>query len=175
MTDLDITQDANLTSITAPALVDRIPIVRNSDSVLGDITVQNLRGGYVLTAAAASFDPADGTTYYFGSRHAAVPGTTAVRNIIGIPRAGTITAVSLLVNVAGTLGTSENSTVSLRLNNTSDTTIVSTLDLSGVNYLITVAVSVAVVTTDFLELKWATPTWVTNPTTVIPCAWIYVS
>jgi hypothetical protein len=38
MTDVNITQDANLTTNTSPALTDRLLLVRNSDSVLTDIT-----------------------------------------------------------------------------------------------------------------------------------------
>lgn len=42
MADLDVTQDANLTSITAPATNDRLMLIRNSDSVLGDMTLSVL-------------------------------------------------------------------------------------------------------------------------------------
>lgn len=37
MTDIDITQDANLTSNTSPALADRLLLIRNADSVVTDI------------------------------------------------------------------------------------------------------------------------------------------
>jgi hypothetical protein len=42
MADINITQDANLTSNTAPALADRLMLIRNSDSVITDITPDQL-------------------------------------------------------------------------------------------------------------------------------------
>ena len=57
MTDINITQDANLTTNTSPALADRLLLVRNSDSVLTDITPDQLMK--ILNLLTADSSPAD--------------------------------------------------------------------------------------------------------------------
>lgn len=116
-----------------------------------------LQGGF------ANIDPTDATTYYFGSKPAS-PTTTAQRRKIYMPRAGTITKIYLSMSLTGA-GTTETSTVSLRLNHTTDTTISAVVDNSAY-YEIAATVSVAVAAGDYVEIKWVTPTWATNPTGV---------
>lgn len=125
--------------------------------------------GYVIYFMATTGNPADAATYFFtpGNQYTQF---TASGNAITrryIPFAGTITTVYGSVTVQGTLGSAGNSTLSLRLNNTTDTTITSTLALTGTsNTFNNTGLSIAVVAGDFLELKIVSPTWVTNPTTV---------
>ena len=121
----------------------------------------------------ATASPPDSTTYHFGSLGALAlsPGF----NRIYIPKTGVVTKIYIGHVVAGTLGTSENSTVYFRLNNTTDTSIVSTVDSSSsTSYYNNTALSIAVSADDFFELKWVTPAWATNPTNTYLSAQILI-
>lgn len=127
-----------------------------------------LNAGYALPINAGSLNPADATTYYFGNFYSLAPGTTAQTRRIYIPKGGIITACNLFVVSTGA-GTSEQSTISIRLNNSTDTTLTSILDLSATSVIISesnLSIVVADNYTDYIEMKWVTPTWVTNPTGV---------
>ena len=163
---------SGLNAVT-PALADIVPILQGGTPRYS--TVQNLRSGYVLSATHAAFSPADATTYYFGSLFTRAPSTSAVVAPVLIPRAGTITAIQLWAKVLTTPPSNEQSTVSFRLSNTTDTTITSTLDLSGTAASVLASVSIPVTTSDYFEIKWVTPSWATNPNDVILHAWAYVS
>ncbi len=131
--------------------------------------------GYVLTAWHSALSPADSTTYYWGGSFSGGVGSTPVRNQMYIPKAGTIKRVDLRWNYTdGTAGF--NTTVSLRLNNTTDTVLTSTLDLSAFPTVVNATgLSIAVVAGDYIELKYITPAWApTNPTSVVCYATIYI-
>lgn len=115
-----------------------------------------------------SGDPADSTTYYTGQSFGIARGTSAGRRNIQIPVTGTIVAIYGNVLVTGTLGSAETSTVSLRLNDTTDTTISSTVVASALNNQFNgTGLGVAVVPGNTVEIKWVTPAWATNPTAVV--------
>lgn len=129
--------------------------------------------GYMLYAACASSTPNDATTYYFGNQFSNVLVTTAQRRKIIVPRSGMITRVDLIIIC--TTGSNEASTISLRLNDTTDTTISSAVDLSTSPFQVSVtSINIPVVEGGFIEMKWVTPTWATNPTTVSITAQIFV-
>lgn len=123
--------------------------------------------------------PVDATTYYIGAPFNDPPDTQANFKRIYIPKAGTITRVDLTINnAAGVAGTAENSTFSLRLNNTTDTLLSNTVPTNAVAnqslfYNFT-GLAIAVVAGDYIEIKWLTPTWVTNPTNLRVSAEIFV-
>ena len=125
-------------------------------------------GGYAFQFGSVSFDPADGTSYYVGEQYTAAPGTSgAGGRRIYIPRTGTIIRAYITFVNAGTLGTNETSTAAIRVNNTSDTTIsASVTNDSAVTAFNNTSLSVNVNAGDYIEIKWTTPTWATNPTTV---------
>lgn len=84
-----------------------------------------------------------------------------------IPTSGTITTVYGGAKVLGTLGSGENSTLAIRLNDTTDTTITSTLALtSASNSFSNTGLSISVNAGDFIDFKLTTATWATNPTLV---------
>ena len=57
--------------------------------------------------------------------------------------------------------------MSLRLNDTTDTTLSSAVNLSSNPFeVLGVSLNIPVVAGDYCEVKWVTPTWVTNPTSV---------
>jgi hypothetical protein len=128
-----------------------------------------------LQFAAAQANPADATTYYFGSTPSVAMGSTAASQRVYIPKAGTITACYLFFNNNGTLGSSETSTVSIRLNNTTDTTCNASVTNAAVGTAFSgTGLSISVAAGDYLEMKWVAPTWVTNPTNVRPTAVLYI-
>ena len=115
-----------------------------------------------LGTIATSNDPADTTTYYWGHPWAGAWGTSAVAFPVHVPIAGTIIAANVFMRV-GTVGSNHPSTLSIRLNDTTDTALTATVDLSS-NYSEQVTgLSIAVAADDALQCKWLTPTWTTNP------------
>ncbi len=130
-------------------------------------------GGYVLTASCNTSTPLDATTYYFGDVYVLAQQTTADVQRIYFPKAGTITSARITFHQ--TAGTAETSTVSIRLNNTTDTTLSAavTNDAANTTFLNS-GLSIAVTTSDYIEIKWVTPTWATNPTNVRATAHILV-
>ena len=72
-------------------------------------------------------------------------------------------------------GSNEQSTISFRLNDTTDTTITTTADFSSTQvYIANTSLNIAVVAGDYGHIKWVTPTWVTNPTTLRVFGTIYI-
>ena len=132
--------------------------------------------GYALQGGSfANLNPADNTTYYFGCFTSIAASTTPARTRCYIPKPGTITAVRVTFWNAGTLSSPQTSTVSLRLNNTTDT-VVSTAVVNNpvVTTFSNASLSVTVGEGDYFEIKWVTPTWPTNPTNIRMSVAVYI-
>jgi len=132
--------------------------------------------GYTLQVIPSSFSPSDANTIYVGSQSAFAGTGTAGSNKIYIPKTGTIKKVKLFVN-NNTLGSSETSSIYIRLNNTTDYLITSSFvnDASFTEATNTsLSIPVTGDFTDYIEIKWVTPTWTTNPTSVRISAIIYI-
>jgi hypothetical protein len=135
----------------------------------GDGTWQTPPGGgcAVLPFAATSINPADATTYYVGGLAALAPRTAAQQVRVYFPRSGTLSAAYVTFFNAGVNGTTETSTVSVRINNTTDVTISSAVTNNNAYTVVSnTSMSTAVSQGDYFEIKWDAPTWATNPTTV---------
>ncbi len=130
--------------------------------------------GLVLQVGTTILDPADASTYYAGAADVIGWTATAALQRIYIPKAGTVTKVYFSFIVITSAGTSETSTLSFRLNNTTDTTIDSSVDNSGQYFGSNTGLSIAVSAGDYFELKWVTPTWATNPLGVLTFATVYI-
>lgn len=156
----------------------------NPDTIPDDAVIEwgDLRAlmpGYTLSAAQDFFSPADATTYYFGSSPRTTGQTTPGQRKIFIPKAGKITRVDIsIVNAAGTVGSNQTSSMYLRLNDLTDTllsnAIVNTQASEAASYFNITGLSIPVAAGDFIEIKWVTPTWATNPTNVVIDVQIYV-
>lgn len=130
--------------------------------------------GYSLQCGIPSINPADSTTYYFGAANAAVGNTTDGAFALTIPKSGTIKAVAIDIYTGGTLGSSETSTWSVRVN-TTNTTISSTVTTNATtNRFSNTSMSVAVVAGDILQVVFAAPAYATNPTTVRGNITVYI-
>ena len=103
----------------------------------------------------------DDTTYYFGN-YAFTAQTSPDTMRVYIPKAGTI-KVAYINLYAVTAGSSENISVYIRLNNTTDT-LVQTLGSSANNRLFSNAgLNISVNAGDYIEIKVVCPTFATNP------------
>lgn len=130
----------------------------------GDATWATIPFIIMLGGAVAS--PVDATTYY-GANLGSASSTASNAGRFYIPVAGTITSVYVNVAASGTVGTTETSTLSVRLNDTSDTTISSAVVYdSGAHAYSATGLSIAVAAGDFIAIKLVTATWATNPGTI---------
>lgn len=127
-------------------------------------------GSILMLFGHDSVSPVDSTTYYIGGQFnlAAVTSPSDGRRLIS-PVTGSIVQVSISRTVGGTLGSSETNTFTIEnvTQATSSTiTTTATFDSSSslINYILSSPLSV--VNGDRLEIRWVTPTYATNPTTV---------
>lgn len=117
----------------------------------------------------SGFAPVDATTYYFGGVQT-TPVTTAASKQYKLPYACTLVAWSISATNNTTNGTTESSTIALRVNNTTDLTLSSSISFGGTvpvtNQYVGTGLSTAYSANDLIEVKWTTPTWATNPTAI---------
>lgn len=131
--------------------------------------------GYSLIASLATTtqSPADSATYYFGSVPRNALTTVAGSTRVYIPKVGTIKAVFLFFSQ--TAGSNETSTLSIRLNNTTDTTINAAVTNDAAQTIFSnTALAITVIAGDYFEIKWPTPIWATNPLVSLASATIYI-
>lgn len=131
---------------------------------------------YVLQAShITAMSPLDAATAYWGGFNVNGITTTSGDRRLYIPKTGTIKAIYIFILTGGTLGTTETTTYSIRLNDTTDTTISSTVAYDVRNQVVSnAALNIPVVAGDYIEIKMAHPTWTTNPTTISQSASIYI-
>jgi len=165
---------AKTTDSAPDRTADYAPTYNASDPTKTYKVLLSKFGAYWMSTYIASFSPADATSYYSGP-FPGVAGTSAANNRLYVPRAGLVTKIRLFF-IQSVVGTTETSTVAFRLNDTTDTTISSAVNLSASPYtVVNSALSIAVAEDDYFCIKWTTPTWATNPTGVIFSAQIFVT
>ena len=120
---------------------------------------------------ASNVNPADATNYYVGVADA--PSTTSKDASIIIPVTGKIKSIGINSVIYTVLGTSENSTFSVRvlsggINGTATETLLTNTYKLNTTYISTIltGLDIPVNAGDAIEIKWLTPTWATNPTGV---------
>jgi hypothetical protein len=117
-------------------------------------------------------------TYYYGcfpSVAAATSAAASANSRCYVPRAGTVTAVVAHFWNSGTLGSAQPSTLSLRLNGLTSTTISSVVVNNGASTsFANAALSIPAVAGDYFQIVWATPAWGTNPTAVRLAVAVYI-
>lgn len=120
--------------------------------------------GQVLFVQSDTFSPADGVTY------AILNGDVPVSSVDGryrmqICNSRTITACYGSLTVAGTLGSTQNATIAIRLNNTSNTNVTTTLQFNNASATFSnTGLNISVVAGDYINFILISPTWTTNPT-----------
>lgn len=125
--------------------------------------------GYAIKVITTGANPLDGNTYYLIDCENLVASTTATQanTRYYISTSGTINKVYGQFQVVGTLGSTENTSLYLRKNNTTDTAISTTLKLNAADVTFSAtALSISVSAGDYIQVKMVCPTWATNPTLV---------
>lgn len=134
-------------------------------------------GGYTLQMQLGTVgNPADATTYFFryGSTITASTASGGASQQLFIPVAGTIKACygSFLI---GGLASNENVSLIIRVNNTTDVTVSSTIQMTAnPTTFSNNALSQAVSAGDYIEIKMVCPTWGTNPGNVTASLTVYI-
>ena len=113
-----------------------------------------------------SANPIASTTYYIRQGSWANTNASSATNRLYFPSAGTITKIYGAFTVNTTLASAQNCTLSLTLNNSSDTTISSTLQFNAIEVPFNATVSIAISAGDYVTFKLATGAWTTAPTNV---------
>lgn len=106
----------------------------------------------------------DSTTYFMSnSTFSSFLTSGAASTRMYIPQDGTITKVYGAITCQTTVSSAQNATLSLRLNNTTDTTITNTYQLTAASNPFGATVSIPVVAGDYVEFKFVAPVYTTNP------------
>lgn len=130
--------------------------------VTSSIQTQLNTKGYTLGVLSTASNLAAGQTYYFGNQPRALLGTPTNTKVF-IPKTGTIKRAEITSFASTTTGTAQNITVSVRLNNTTDTLVATVGAATAVRDFINTALSIAVVAGDYIEIKVVTATPFTTP------------
>jgi hypothetical protein len=141
---------------------DNITVTENTGT--GTITVATKQTTAINTTmvATATFSFNDATTYYFGASQVGFSTTETISRSIIIPHDGTIT-LGQFVTTTVAAGSSQDWSVYLRLNNTTDYLIETIQSGGNVEIWRNDGLSIAVSEGDALCWKMVTPTWTTNP------------
>lgn len=136
----------------------------NGSSLLGagNLIIKN----YWIPVYSLSGTITSGATRYFGNILRTV-GATATEQKIYFREAGTITIAQIIFFASGTVGTNENITISIRLNNTTDTAVATVGAATVERQFTNTALAIAIAAGDYIEMKIVTPSWATPPTAVL--------
>ncbi len=141
---------------------------------MGNVDI--VRGRYVVTLSAGlGISPPDDTVRYYGNGGAALAGlVTANLNRVYIPRTGTITRVDIVTVTSPTQSSGENSTVAIRLNDTTDTVISTALETDALTTVLNLTgLTIAVSAGDFIELKVTFAEFLTTNPTLVYLHWMF--
>lgn len=123
--------------------------------------------------SAATHNPAGGATAYFGSSGSA-PSASAGSARVYVLAGGTITGASVYCYAASVAGTGEDWTLSIRLNDSTDTAIATVASTSAGRVFANLGLAIVVVAGDFFELKATLPSWATAPEGVTYGGGVYI-
>lgn len=120
-----------------------------------------------------SHDPVGGGDVHFGGAPI-VPTASAGSARVYVLAGGTITGASVYCYAASVAGTGEDWTLSIRLNDSTDTAIATVASTSAGRVFTNLGLSIAVVAGDFFELKATLPSWATAPEGVTYGGGVYI-
>jgi hypothetical protein len=134
-------------------------------TILGYTPAQ--RDTFTIRMGVGPAAPADSTTYYFGEA-ALNLSTVATLWDNKMAFACKLVGAQIMANNSTATATSEASTISVRINNTTDVLLSNAVVFTGVpptstSYTVT-GLSQSIAANDELNIKWVTPAWATNPT-----------
>lgn len=179
ISDFSTAADARIAAASVNALSDvtvNAPSVGqvlkwNGSAWIND-TGAGVAPGYAISVQALTSSPVDAQTIYFGTLPKA-PITTAAASKVYIRATGTIKRAEIYC-YSGTAGTAESWTLSIRKNNTTDTTIAAVAAATSERVFSNASLNIGVVSGDYIEIKAVNPTWATNPLTCIFGGYIYI-
>jgi hypothetical protein len=124
----------------------------------------------ILQFSHGSTSPGDAVTYYIGNVPDLVASTSDVagRRLVS-PVDGIVESLTVISNVGGTLGTTESSSFSIANITTGvSTTAGTTFQHDASSRLVTYTgfTPLPVTASNEIQVRWTSPTWATNPTTV---------
>jgi len=161
-TDLDVPQNVN------PSVTSNFASFSNTTGGLKDSGKSPSNMVYSLEFnMLINISPTNGSTIIFGNSQGASLSTG--RSQIYFPMAGKLVAADVHVIVNTTLGSGETGSAYIRVNNTTDYLISSSLvwNTAGrVSRYLVSNLSADITTSDYFELKVVHPTWLTTPTNV---------
>jgi hypothetical protein len=131
--------------------------------------------GYPLMGQLATTvqAPGDAATYFLGSTPRNALTTTGGTTRLYVPKGGTITSAYVFFTQAA--GSAETSSVFIRLNNTTDTLIsAAVVNNATQTFASGTGLGITVVAGDYIEFKWVTPTWATNPSSSLAAGIAYI-
>lgn len=156
--------DATSTNLEHTDLINlNAPSVKKNGAEIA--TLSDLRVPLNGMFASANATLADLQTYYGGLNPSAGLVTISANRRVYFPVTGTLEKVIIFFNF--TPGTNENVSLYVRLNNTTDTTLSTTLDFSASPIAQTYTLGTPISGTegaDYVEMKMTTPVMATNPT-----------
>jgi len=122
--------------------------------------------GVVYWVSTRGTTPADSTTYYLLQTSTNLAAASSSQTRVVINKTGTIKAV--YGGFSCTTGSAENVTMAIRVNNTTNYNVSTTVQMNASpGTFSNAAMSGYVVAGDFIDFVMVTPAWVTNPTNVI--------
>jgi hypothetical protein len=154
---------ADIPSITGQAITGYVSgagTIAATDTILQ--AIQKLDGNSVFTIHTnfANFSPVDATTYYFGAQYSVTPSTVTTARILYIPYDCTLIGYS--ISISYTAGSAENSQIYCRINNTTDVQLGGNFPGNASIFTRGTTVATNLNANDYLNIKWACPTWATN-------------
>jgi len=150
------------------------PYLRKSDttSMLSPYLRSSNAFGYGVSFGSPTYSTVGGVTLYYGNPAATVTTTAAIRRVY-IPYSGTIKACVIYTRCSAA-SSSENWTMSIRLNNSSNTSVATvgntSTDKLWTNYSLNISVNAG----DYIEITSTTPSWTTTPGSVSFQGTIYI-
>lgn len=167
------------TSVVAGALANGMlattQTANDNSTKIATTAYVDTRFTYCWSSWSPTFTPSDSVTYYLGQYGGLTITSTAKNRRMYVSVACTIFAAEFTPYVT-VAGSSENSSIYIRVNDTTDYLITSTCALTGTATQMNFnnrAMSVPLAAGDYWEFKWTTPAWVTNPTGVFPSIAVY--
>ena len=152
---------ASLSTGTYPSLTELSYVKGVTSAVQTQIDSK----GYTLALTSVAGNLVTGTTYYFGNQGRSII-TTADVSRVYIPKTGVIKK-AYITQYGGTTGTITSITVSIRLNNTTDTSVATSTANSTFRTFNNNALAISVTEGDYIEIK------VTSISTVAPTAVVF--
>lgn len=156
----------DINGLTEETSVDRnldyVAVYDASAGTIDKTKTSNLALGMTLQGVSNEIDAADLSTFYIGALPQ-ITGTTANVNRIYIPKSGIVKAVYVYFINGTPAGSSESSTIYLKINNTIFTNLGTITNNASLSLISNTSVSQSVSQGDYLEIKWECPNWSGTP------------